>query len=352
MEITKLRKQIDVIDKDIVINLKKRMELAVMTKKFKDAIDDPKRDAEVLSNVKTKNNIPDFNLALTKIYQSIIQESKNLQSKNLELIGFQGEYGAYSEGAGKMYNDGALMIALTDFTDIFNYLEAGLIDKGIVPLENSVEGAIDAVTQLLISRNMHIIGEIIIPIHHSLLAVKDVDLHDIKEVYSHPQALGQCHGFIERNKLLPRKYYDTAGSALMVSKSGLNNMAAIASSDCANIYGLEIIKENIEDISTNATRFVVISKNLNSEGNKVSVVFSAEHKAGSLFNILKLFFEADINLTRIESIPFYKERGKYMFLLDFGGDFKDQKVKSILEKLKKSTTDFKILGTYNKFKLH
>jgi len=207
------------------------------------------------------------------------------------------------------------------------------------------------VNDLLVESDLKIVGEIKMPIHHCLLALPDTDYRDIKVVYAHPQALAQCRGFIQRNKLEARPYYDTAGAALMLANDRPKAAAAIASRLCAEIYDLDILKENIEDHESNSTRFVVLAReNGVKDGDKCSVVFSTAHKAGALFSILKVFSEAKINLTRIESRPIRKDPGKFAFLLDFQGSEKDKKVSQALDEVKKETDMFKFLGCYKEAK--
>jgi prephenate dehydratase/chorismate mutase/prephenate dehydratase len=183
-----------------------------------------------------------------------------------------------------------------------------------------------------------------------LLTLPGVDYKDIKAVYSHPQAISQCRSFIERNKLEGRPYYDTAGAAKMLGSSIPANSAVIASLRCAQLYGLEIIKEGIEDHKENYTRFVVISKKENAPTvkllNKTSIIFSLPDRAGTLFEVLKLFSEADMNLTRIESMPRRDLPGSYYFFLDFIGNSYDKKTVNILAEIEKVSTKYNFLGCY------
>jgi prephenate dehydratase/chorismate mutase/prephenate dehydratase len=191
-----------------------------------------------------------------------------------------------------------------------------------------------------------VVGAITLPIHHCLLAVPGTDYRELRAVYSHYQALEQCHHFIARNNLEPVPYYDTAGAAKMVAESGPTASAAIASKLCAELYDLEIIKENIEDFDKNITRFLVFSKKASGEsGNKCSIVFSTAHKAGTLFRVLEVFAKHKINLTRIESIP--NLQGSFAFFLDFVGSKDDANVNDALKEVGKMTTNFRLMGFYD-----
>jgi prephenate dehydratase/chorismate mutase/prephenate dehydratase len=234
-----------------------------------------------------------------------------------------------------------------EFTEVFSGVKNGQLDFGVVPVENSLGGAVAQVNDLLVETELKIVGEIKVPIHHCLLTLPETDHREIKVVYSHPQALSQCRGFISRNKLEARPYYDTAGAAMMISNERPAAAAAIASKLCADIYGLEVLKENIEDHESNLTRFLVLSREKSKEkGSKCSIVFSTVHKSGALFRVLKVFSDGGINLTRIESRPIVKDPGKFGFLLDFQGSDEDGKVIDALEKVKKETSMYKFLGCY------
>jgi len=347
----KLRKKIDAIDFEILKLVNQRMEHTLRTRKLKANIADPGREQEIMAGIRRRSNAlvgPDFSEHLFKV---IINESKLLQQKELKLIGFQGEHGAYGEVAIRMVDQSLLPIPCLEFVDVFDEVVNGQLDFGIVPVENSLEGAVTQVNDLLVEadvQNIKIVGEVKIPIHHCLLALPGTDYREIKVVYSHPQALAQCRGFLSGNKLDSMPYYDTAGAAMMLSKEKPRAAAAIASKLCAELYNLAVLFENIEDNETNATRFLLISnKESNKAGNKCSIVFSTEHKAGALFNILKIFSDAGLNLTRIESRPMRNDPGKYAFLLDFLGSNREQMVVDTLEKVKKETAIFKFLGCYS-----
>lgn len=350
MKLEKLRKDIDRIDAEILQLLNKRMETALVTKKLKETPEDKKRENEILERIKKKaNGIIDQKFS-EDLFRRIINESKELQNKDMKLIGFQGEHGAYSEVAAKEFDKHSVPIAQQEFANVFQAVSAGELDFGIVPVENSLIGSIDQVNSLFIETDLMVIGEIKLPIHHCLLSLPDTDYKDIKVVYSHPAALGQCRGIIERNKLEAKPYYDTAGAALMLTRNRPAGAAVIASKLCAELYDLEIIKEDIEDNKQNTTRFLVLAKKGVDGGNKCSMIFSTLHKAGALFRVLRAFSDAGINLTRIESMPIIDDPGNYAFLLDFQGSDKDKKVIDTLEKVKQETEMFKFLGCYKEAK--
>jgi prephenate dehydratase/chorismate mutase len=352
MELEEARKKIDLIDSGIIKMLSERMELALRAGKLKDQIFDPEREKKVIANVISRSHGVLRAGFSEKLFRDIIAESKHLQERGLTLMGFQGEHGAFGEVASNQFNRDMIPIPCREFVDVFNGVANNQIDLGIVPVENSLEGAVTQVNDLLIESDLKIVGEVRIPISHCLLTLPDTDYREIKVVYSHPQALAQCRGFLQRNNLEPRPYYDTAGAAKMLSRDMPKASAAIANRLCAELYNLQVIKENIEDHASNTTRFVVLSNKSNPDGgNKCSLIFATEHRAGKLFNILKLFADAEINLTRIESRPLRSEPGNYAFLLDFQGNDRDEKIINLLEMVKQKTILYKFLGSYEEAKL-
>jgi prephenate dehydratase/chorismate mutase/prephenate dehydratase len=345
-----IRKKIDFIDSKILKLLNDRMELVLMAKKFKSQIEDRQREKEVFERIR-KNLTGLINAEfIEKIYSEIIKESKELQGQDYRLIAFQGEHGAYGDVASRAWSSELVPVPCNQFAEVFEGVKNGLYDYGIVPVENTLGGSVEQVNQLLINTDLHVAGAVELPVHLCLLALPGTDHREIRTVYSHPQALAQSRQFLSRNNLDPVQYYDTAGAARMLAEERPKGSAAIASKLCAELYNLEIIKEDIEDLERNMTRFLVVSKEeIKEKGDKCSVVFSTEHKAGTLFRVLEEFARENINLTRIESIP--NEPGNYAFFLDFMGSSKDENVVDALKKVKDITTHFKLIGCYKEQKL-
>jgi len=350
MNLKEIREGIDLIDSKILTLLNNRMELVLMAKKFKSQIEDREREREILERIR-KNLTGLINATfIEKIYTEIIKESKNLQQRDYELIAFQGEHGAYGEVASREWRSDLIPVPCAEFVEVFEGVESRLCDYGIVPVENTLGGSVDQVNRLLINTALNVVGAVELPIHLCLLALPGTDYREISDVYSHPQALAQCRRFLARNKLKPVQYYNTAGAAKMLTEKKLKGSAAIGSRLSAQLYDLEVIKEDIEDLDRNVTRFLVLSRDESrEEGDKCSVIFSTEHKAGTLFRVLEVFARKDINLTRIESIP--NEPGNYAFFLDFMGSNKDDKVVKALEEAEEITTDFKLMGCYKERKV-
>jgi prephenate dehydratase/chorismate mutase/prephenate dehydratase len=346
MKLEEIRNIIDQIDSKILKLLNERMEQALLANKFKKAIEDTAREKEILEKIKHTPNLllePSFTEPL---YKLIISWSKELQGRNYQVVGFQGEHGAYSEEAARRWNRELLTIPCTTFNGVFEGVTSGMFDYGIVPVENTLGGIVGPVNELLINTELVVVGAVDMPIHHNLMMLPGADHREIREVYSHTQALSQCRRFISRNNLVPVPFYDTAGAARMLTEMKPRQAACIASKLAAELYSLEILKENIEDSNINRTRFIILAKERKFDhGNKCSITFTTEHKSGTLFNTLEIFARAGINLTRIESIP--TEPGQYSFLLDFDGSDSDPIVIDALKQAEGVTSGLKLLGCYN-----
>lgn len=271
-------------------------------------------------------------------------------------IGFQGEHGAYSEEAiFKHFGRDATTVPVVSIHEVFRLTEAGELDLGVVPIENSVEGSINETYDMLISSDLSVTGEIILRVVHCLISIPSARLSDIKQVYSHPQALAQCRNFVRSLGATPVVTYDTAGSAKMIKEKRLKASAAIAGEQAAKIYGLKVLKRGIEDYSTNSTRFLIVSRKGSATRpargeSKTSLIFSLAHTPGSLYNALEAFASAKVNLTKIESRPTKERPWEYYFILDFQGDKDDPKMKKVLAELAKRTAFMKVLGSYPRSK--
>lgn len=277
-------------------------------------------------------------------------------------IGFQGEHGAYSEEAiFKQFGRDVKTVPAVSIHEVFNLTEAGAVDLGVVPVENSVEGSINETYDMLLSSNLTVVGEVVLRVVHCLIALRAAKLEGIRVVYSHPQALAQCRNFITSLGVEPIVTYDTAGSVKMIKEKRLNGAAAIAGERAAAIYGLKVLKKGIEDYSTNSTRFLVVSREPPSErgrdwgtasqraeshGSKTSLIFAVPHTPGSLYNALEVFARAKINLTKIESRPTKERPWEYYFFVDFEGRRDDKKVVEVLTELATKTAFLKVLGSY------
>lgn len=262
-----------------------------------------------------------------------------------------GGAGTYSEAAAvKFYGDSIQPIGMRDFDAIFDAVSKGHADRGILPIENSLAGSIHRNYDLLLRHDLFIVGETQVHIAHQLIALPGVTLSNVARVYSHPQPLAQCERTL--TKLLPNaeqvSMHDTAGSVKFIKEQNLTNGAALASERAAKIYGMNILKANMQDNPENYTRFVVVSPEpiIPTGETKTSIVFSMDNVPGSLFKSLAVFALRDIDLTKIESRPLQGKRWQYFFYIDFVGSQHEEHCKNGLNHLQEITTFFKILGSY------
>jgi prephenate dehydratase len=269
-------------------------------------------------------------------------------------VGFQGEHGAYSEEATfSHFSTVVNTIPFKTIREVFNLTEAGEIDYGVVPIENSIEGSVYETYDMLLTSSVKVVGEIVLRIVHCLIALPSSKIADIKTVYSHPQALAQCRGFVASLQVEPVVTYDTAGSVKMISEKKLIDAAAIASERAARLYGMNILAKGIEDYGRNYTRFLIISKNetRRTKDSKTSIIFSVQHIPGSLYRALEVFAREKINLTKIESRPTRQRPWEYYFFLDFEGHREDRRCTKVLSELARKTIFLKVLGSYPKTKI-
>ena len=265
-------------------------------------------------------------------------------------VAFQGEPGAYSEAALLEYfHDQAEAIGLSRFEDVFEAVEKGDCRYGFIPIENSLAGSIHRNYDLLREHNLHIIGETTLRIRHCLIAVPGARLDQIRLVNSHPQALDQCRGYLGRLKNVTiEPVYDTAGAVKQLSETRNPAAAAVASRRAAELYGMQILEEGIEDDAANYTRFLILSTHAIDPGAdaKTSIVVSLVNQPGSLFKALSVFALRDIDLTKLESRPLVGQPGEYLFYIDFAGSTADQKVIKALNHLEEYAVLLRVLGSY------
>ena len=345
----KTRKKMGALDRELVQMLEARVELSLRLAK----LESTNRDTEVeiaVDGVKDRCAGLVNHSFVREIYQKVLGESERLRTAGKKLVGFQGEHGAYGEVASRMLVPDGVYMPCLEFVDVFDGVENELFDLGAVPVENSLEGAVTQVNDLLTTTSLHVIGEVKVPIHHCLLAPRGTRLEDIRIVVSHPQALAQCRQFLLKHRFEARPFYDTAGAAKMIDRDRPMATAAIASELCADLYGLAVVEKGIEDADSNSTRFQLIAQTpLRDTGEKCSIIFAVRHEAGALQSVLTLFSEAEINLTRIASTPRKGDPGNYTFFLDFEGTPEDPKIKNVLEEVERRSAEMLFLGCYPKW---
>jgi len=354
-DIENLRKIIDDIDDQMVDLLNKRGNTVIKIGSIKKALDlnvsQPHREKEVIDRIKKKGTVFKKS-SIEAIWKEIISASKVIQDI-ISKIGYLGPIGTFThEAALKIFpKAGSEFIAFKDLSEIFDNIEKGKIEYGVVPIENTLQGTVRETLDLLIDRNLIIYGEIEFRIIQNLISLKGADINGIQNIFSHPQAFSQTRSWIKAN--LPNANLidvsSTAEAIRRVRKLNDPTYAAIGTEFAGDIYGLDVANAMIEDDTTNHTRFLVISKNENliKEGKiKTSIVFVTKHEPGALYWVLKIFSEAKINLLKIESRPFKKVRWEYIFFVDFEGDKDNEYVKEALQLIETNVVWLKILGSY------
>jgi prephenate dehydratase len=266
-------------------------------------------------------------------------------------IAFQGEPGAYSEQAVFEYCGEVDTQPCETFDDVFAAVTLGACESGLIPIENSLAGSIHQNYDLLLRHDLHIVGEYFLRVRHCLISFPDVNVAEIKRVISHPQALGQCAGYLRDLGVKTEPVYDTAGSVKMLKESGERTTAAIASRRAAEIYGMQILQEGIEDNPENYTRFLEVTPGpvTPEDEAKTSIVFTLKNQPGALFKALSVFALRDIDLTKIESRPLAGKPWEYLFYIDFIGAMKDEPVKRALDHLGEYALMLRVLGSYPRF---
>jgi len=353
MSLEDLRRKIDEADAEIVKLIGERIRLAEEIGRAKrkrgKQIEDREREEKVLENVRgiaRGENISQEDIE--SIYRQIVIASKRIQGVE---VAFQGEIGAYSEEAAFQFFGSSIQLKPCEsLDDVFKAAERDEVQFGVVPAENSLEGSISRVYDLLLDSSLKVCGEIELRVVHCLIGVPEARLDLVKRVYSHPQALGQCKTFLRQLGCELISTYDTAGSVKIIKEKGTTDRGAVASARAAEIYEMKVLAREIEDNPNNFTRFFILSKHDSppSGNDKTSVVFSVKHKPGALYGVLKELAVRNINLTKIESRPTRQKPWEYNFYLDFEGHRQDKVFREALKGLENTALFVKVLGSYPK----
>ncbi len=353
MNLEDLRKKIDKADARIVQLIAERIKIAeqIGGEKRREGkqISDNERELLVLGNVRNiaqqeKINPDD----IESVYRQIVTLSRSVQGVT---VAFQGEPGAYSERVAFQLFGHSINVKPCENLDIvFKSVELGEAQYSIVPIENSLEGSISRVYDLLLDSSLRVCGETEFRVSHCLIANPGTKLESIKRVYSHFQALGQCQAYLRHLKFEIIPTYDTAGSVKMIKEKCIADGAAVASAHAARIYGMDILAREIEDNPNNFTRFFVLAQQDSppSGNDKTSIVFSVKHRPGALFEFLKELANLKLNMTKIESRPTRQKPWEYNFYLDFEGHREDKVPREALAYLRDFAIFLKVLGSYPK----
>lgn len=370
-----LREKIDTIDEEIVKLFEERMDIVRRVAEYKKEnsmeILNTNRENQVietqLNNLKNKSiqketeELLKYIMYISRSLQNKIIGEEDLETEKYKekykvindkplVVGFQGVPASFShEALFKHFGEDTKAINFKNFKDVFEALKNGSIEYGILPIENSSTGGINEVDDLLREYNFHIVGEKCLKVEHNLLAIKDAEISDIKEVYSHAQGFLQSSKFFEEYdnwKLIP--YLNTAKSAEYVSEENNKSKACVASKKAGELYGLKIIEENINNNNNNHTRFIIIASQMEVDKNcdKISIVITLPHKVGTLYNITRHFYNNNLNMTKIESRPAVNKSWEYFFYIDFCGNMQEENAINALKEIEKESVYFKLLGNY------
>jgi prephenate dehydratase len=264
-------------------------------------------------------------------------------------VAFQGIAGAYSEQAiRQFFGPGVEASARNTLDDIFLAVESGAVDLGMVPVENAVAGSVTRSYELLMEHDLRIHAEFILRVRHMLMAAPGTTLDEVERVRSHPQALAQCQRYLERHGMTPEPAFDTAGAARDLAAEPEPGVAAVASSLAADLYDLEIVDQDVEDYPFNYTRFFVLATESppRAPRNKTSLIFTAPHEPGALYDCMGEFAKRRINLSKIESRPRLNRPWQYVFYLDFEGHCQDPPCEAAIMGLLRRSSFVKLLGSY------
>ncbi len=369
-----LREQLDIVDDEIVKLYEKRMSICEQVGEFKirdgRKVFDRIREKEKLQTVASKATSELDKKGIQELYRQLMAMSRKLQYQQLVQAGalgrlpfikiqsldmensrivYQGTEGAYGQAAmKKFFGENCNNYHVRTFRDAMEAIEEGAADYAVLPIENSTAGAVNEVYDLLVEFENYIVGEIIIPITHTLAGLPGTDKSQIKRVYSKAEALMQTSRFLDEGTWQQISVANTAIAAKKVLEDGDPTQAAVCSAYAAKAHGLEVLADDINDEKGNCTRFIVITnQKVFLEGaSKVSICFEVPHESGSLYHLLSHFIYNDLNMSKIESRPVEGKSWEYRFFVDFDGNMEDPAVKNALRGLREESKSLKILGNY------
>jgi len=376
MDIQELRGQIDKIDDELVRLFGRRMDVAAQIADYKKENDlpifVPAREREKLADVAEKAG-PEMANYTRVLYSMLFELSRSYQGKRNDtisalyqtitqaiestpklfpqstMVACQGVEGAYSQIACEKIFKSPFILYFKNFDGVFNAIEQGLCQYGILPIENSSAGSVKKVYDLMIHHNFSIVRTFRLKIDHNLLAPPGATLESIREIYSHEQAINQCSELLSAMKgvkVIPVE--NTAVAAEMVSKSGRTDVAALSSRSCAELYGLKCLASSVQDKGNNYTRFICISKRLEiyPGSDKTSIMMILNHKPGALYKVLARLYVLGINVTKLESRPLPDRDFEFMFYFDLDTSIYSEEFVQLMCELDDLCEEFKYLGSY------
>ncbi|MEW6107870.1 MAG: prephenate dehydratase [Nitrospirota bacterium] len=355
-ELDKFRGKIDEIDDEILDLLNQRaktvLEIANIKRNEKVKFYSPERERQILERLTARNKGPFPNSALKPLYREILSASLSLEEPLK--VSCLGPLATFSHLAALMhFGSSADFMPLESIKRVFESVDKGDAEYGVVPIENSTEGVVSYTLDMFMDYDLKVSAEIMLEVSHNLLS-KTGDRTKIKKIFSLPMATAQCRRWIESNMPGIPVLESTSTAKAAEQASNDEEAAAIASELAAKIYDLYFVEKNIEDNRHNVTRFLVISKEIppRTGNDKTSIMFSIKDRPGALYDILLPFKKAKINLTKIESRPSKRKAWEYIFFVDMEGHIEDKKLKKAIESLKEGCLYLKVLGSYPQGKIH
>ena len=377
MDLNDYRREIDGIDAQLLALFAQRMDVAAAIAEYKKEnalpVSDPSRERQKLLDVaeKAPEAVRDYAVSL---YSLLFELSRGYQNRILgdrtELtqqiadaiaetpqlfpesaaVACQGVEGAYSQLACDRLFRLANIFYFSSFEAVFSAIEKGLCRYGVIPLENSTAGSVNAVYDLMMRHDFRIVRSVRLKVDHNLLAAPGAKLGDIKEIYSHEQAIAQCSGFLQS---LPGvtvvRCENTAAAAKRVAESGRTDVAALSSRSCAELYGLQCLAADVQDQGNNFTRFICIAKNLEiyPGADRTSLMMVLPHRPGSLYKVLSRFYALGINLNKLESRPLPERNFEFMFYFDLDTPVYSPGFRQLMGELPGLCEEFHYLGSYS-----
>lgn len=378
MELKELREQIDLVDRELVDLFLRRMKISAEVAEYKREnnmpVLDPSRERALLEKISNLSG-EEFEAYSRTLYASILDLSRSYQYQKLEknsnlyqeivgaientpklfperaMVACQGVEGAYSQIATEKLFGAPNIMFFSSFEKVFSAIEAGMCRYGVLPIENSTAGSVKQIYDLMIDRNFRIVRTVRIKIDHNLLAKKGVSLSEIREIYSHEQAINQCSAFL--SSLGPNvkitRVENTAKAAQMVAESDRRDVASLSSRSCAAQYGLSIVASSVQDNGNNHTRFICITNKteIYPGADRTSLMVVTPHKPGALYRILSRFNALGINLLKLESRPIPDRDFEFMFYFDLEASVYSDKLARLLSELEQECDEFSYLGSYS-----
>ena len=376
-DINALRLEMDACNKQILEAFEHRMDIASRIGDVKRSlglrVTDPRRERQILSAIADQAS-PEFKSYATVLFSLLMEVSSAYQEHRMRptsplrerieqalettpklfpqfaSVACQGVDGAYSQLAAEKIFKRPNITFYRNFEGVFQAVESGTCEYGVLPIENSSAGTVNAVYDLMMEHDFHIVRTYRLKVDHNVLANEGATLEGITEIYSHQQAINQCARYLEgmpHVKVTP--VTNTAEAARMVAESGRTDVAALSSRACASLYGLSVLARQVNDSDNNYTRFACITKDLQvfPGADRTSLMMVAPHEPGALYKVLARFYALDINLTKLQSRPILGQDFEFMFYFDLDASVYSPEFASLVCELEDFCDDFKYLGTYS-----